>query len=52
VPCEHREKITNKSFIEAAKELSRERQDICIRPEKYGYTDRLRQERQCIDFKK
>ena len=50
VTGEHREKITKKSFIEAAKELSRERLDICIRPEKYGYADSLRQERQCRDF--
>ena len=50
VTGKHREKITKKSFIEAAKELSRERLDICIRPEKYGYSDRLRQETQCRAF--
>ena len=50
VKDEDRDKITSKLFIEAAKELSRERLDICIRPEKYGYADSLRQERQCRDF--
>ncbi len=50
VTGEYREKITKKSFIEAAKELSRERLDICIRPEKYRYSDRLRQETQCRAF--
>ncbi len=50
VTGEYRKKITKKSFIEAAKELSRERLDICIRPEKYGYADRLRQEQVCRDF--
>ncbi len=34
VPAEHREKTTSMSFIESAKELSRERLDICIRPKK------------------
>ena len=50
VTGKYREKITKKRFIEAAKELSRERLDICIRPEKYGYSDRLRQETQCRAF--
>ena len=41
VTGEDREKITKKSFIEAAKELSRERLDICIRPKKNEYEQEL-----------
>lgn len=41
VPGEHREKITTKSFIEAAKELSRERLDACIRPKRFEYGQEL-----------
>lgn len=41
VTGEHREKITKKSFIEAAKELSRERLDACIRPKKFKYGQEL-----------
>ena len=46
VTGEHREKIIKKSFIEAAKELSRERLDACIRPKKFKYG----QELNCINF--
>ncbi len=47
VTGEHREKITKKSFIEAAKELSRERLDDCLNFKRY---DGRSQETACRDF--
>ena len=46
-----REKITAKGFIEAAKELSRERLDACLRPNQFAQSLRpYEQERGCRDF--
>ena len=46
-----REKITTKSFIQGAKELSRERLDACLRPNQFAQSLRpYEQERGCRDF--
>ena len=48
VKGKNREKITAKGFIEAAKELSRERLDDCLRPKKFA--DSYTQELACENF--
>ena len=51
VKGKNREKITAKGFIEAAKELSRERLDACLRPNQFAQSLRpYEQERGCRDF--
>ena len=51
VKGKNREKITAKGFIEAAKELSRERLDACLRPNQFAQSLRpYEQERGCRAF--